>query len=195
MTTNTQIGIAAGSIIGLIGFAVVGYISHKSRKRLRRVESLVDNMEDERSRMKAVLNKLDASIDEAAKNVDIHVDDYIVSEAIDKAVTDTVNTTVNREVGKVCAGIRNDAHSEIKKHADKVSADIRKSLEESISAQASADVMRQIDIYGVRDEIVKKGTELFMDKLSSTLDDIATRYKTSLDDAGKIYKKIAEKFD
>lgn len=192
--TNRQIGIAGG-IIGLVGFAIVGYISHKSRKRIKRVESAVNGIASERDRIMTVLDKLDISIDEAAKNTDIHVDDYVVAEAINKAVDTEVSNAVNREVGKVCAGIRNDAHSEIKKHADKISLDIRKSLEEEISDQASADVMRQIDIYGIRDEIVKKGTELFMDKLSSTLDDIATRYKTSLDDAGKIYKKIAEKFD
>ena len=192
--TNRDIGIAGG-IIGLVGFVIVGYIQHSTRKKMNRIENRVNNMESERSRIKEVLDKLDTSIDEISRDVDIHVDDYVVSEAVDKAVNREVNEAVNREVGKVCSGIRSDAYTSIKNAADKTSLEIRNSLEEKISDKVSADVMRQIDIYGVRESIVKKGTEMFMDKLSSTLDDIATRYKTSLDDAGKIYQKIAEKFN
>ena len=174
--------------LGLTYLGVQGYFAYKHGERIKKMESSMSAFDN-------LVKKMDLAIDETADTVDICVDDMIVEEAVQRAATKKAESAVDKAISTVTSDIIYQANASIRNAANEKAEKIKESIEEKLSTSIRDKVMSTFDYFGLKDAVHKSCTKMAMEKLDGELDDISTKYKSSLDDAGKIYRKIAEKFD
>lgn len=174
--------------LGLTYLGVQGYFAYKHGERIKKMESSMSAFDN-------LVKKMDLAIDETANTVDICVDDHIVDEAVQRAATKKAETAVDKAISSIISDITYQANASIRNAANEKADNIKGDIEDKLTDQISGRVMSTFDYYGLKENVNKSCTKMAMDKLDGLLDDIGSKYKASLDDAGKIYRKIAEKFD
>ena len=105
-----------GFVVGLIG---LGY-AYGSRKRLN-----------------GICDKLDSTIDNVSKSIDVDVPDYIVQEAIDKAVERRVQQETINAVRKISKKIEDDIDLKVRTEIDVRSSTIRQEVKNKIAEEVA----------------------------------------------------------
>lgn len=194
LTNKMLTGICIGCV-GVIYAGCKGYFAYKRYEKLKKMENMVTDFAEGRKAVDVVLKKLDLAIDEVSTGVDICVDDMVVDEAIQRIANEKVTEVVNREVSIVSSNVKSAANASIRKAANETADAIKRDIQEELTKQISDRVMSTFDYFGLKNAVHKEGVSRAMEKLDGELDDISTKYRSSLDNAGKIYQKIAEKFE
>lgn len=156
-----------GFVVGLIG---IGY-AYGSRKRLN-----------------GICNKLDTTIDNVSKSIDVDVPDYIVQEAIGKAVERRVQQETINAVRKISKKIEDDIDLKVRTEIDMRSSTIRQEVKNKI-----AEEVAKISADDIADEIREEAKEKVAEKFDDELDDILSEFNNNLDHVSKIYSSIADK--
>lgn len=167
-STIIGLGIAGASVIVS---AVAVIISSRANKRI-----------------KNTCETLDASIDAISEDVELDVSEEIVTAAIERAASIFAREEV-RKLGKdALDSAKKEIRTEVKKSVNMAYANLKSGVKEELDRQ-----IRDIDISGIKKQVIEEASEKAKDKFSNELDAIAVRFSNDLESSSKIYKTIADK--
>lgn len=135
-----------------------------------------------------ICNKLDTTIDNVSKSIDVDVPDYIVQEAIDKAVERRVQQETINAVRKISKKIEDDIDLKVRTEIDVKSSAIRQEVKNKISEEVA-----KISADDIANEIREEAKEKVAEKFDNELDDILSEFNNNLEHVSKIYSSIADK--
>ena len=141
------------------------------------------------SRMKAVADKLDTSIDKIANDMEVEIPSKIIEQAVQKAVDRESYTAVRRATDVVVDGLKKEINDQVST-AVKASYD---SIADGVTSEIAKNVAK-IDEARLKREVVTKAKEQIAEKFDDKLDDILEEFNGNLQNVGKIYKSIAKSF-
>ena len=139
-------------------------------------------------KMNRLADKLDKTVDDLAEDIDVDVSDVLVERAVDRAVEREVGIAVRNAAATVTKEIKSDIRKEVKSSVDSVYSDIKGGVTKEVERQIG-----NIDITGIRKEIVEKGKQAALEKLDNSLDDILDKFNTDLHNVSRIYESIASR--
>lgn len=139
-------------------------------------------------RMQKTCNKLDVAVDAIADKVEINVQDEVVEEAIKLAANRYAHDAVRNIEKDILNETRKEIAAEVKKSVDLAYANLKAGVKEELDRQ-----IRDIDISGIKKQVIEEASEKAKDKFSNELDSIAARFSSDLESSSKIYKTIADK--
>lgn len=170
MNTNNS-GLIFG--ISLIGVAVLGGVGFGFYKGYKKIEEI-----------DARINK---TVDDVAKGVEVSVDDAIIREAVEKAVEREVKVKVERSCNTAIELVQHD-----------ISASVNKAVEEKLEA-ISGDVdfeikkqIAEIDISKAKEKVIREASDKAAAKFDTELNDIIRSHKDTLSNVSKIYQSISD---
>ena len=134
------------------------------------------------SRMKAVADKLDTSIDKIANDTEVEIPSKLIEQAVQKAVDRESYTAVRRATDVVVNSLKKEIGDQVST-AVKASYD---SIADGVTSEIAKNVAK-IDEARLKREVVTKAKEQIAEKFDDKLDD-------NLQNVGKIYKSIAKSF-
>lgn len=137
------------------------------------------------SRMKAVCDKLDTSIDRLANETEVDIPAKVIDQAVQRAVDRESYSAVKRATDDVKREIETRVGAAVKEHYDAISDGVTDQIAKSVA---------KIDESRLRKEVVQKAKEQIADKFDDKLDDILEEFNGNLQNVGKIYKSIAKSF-
>lgn len=141
------------------------------------------------SRMKAVADKLDTSIDKIANDTEVEIPSKLIEQAVQKAVDRESYTAVRRATDVVVNGLKKEIGDQVST-AVKASYD---SIADGVTSEIAKNVAK-IDEARLKREVVTKAKEQIAEKFDDKLDDILEEFNGNLQNVGKIYKSIAKSF-
>lgn len=141
------------------------------------------------SRMKAVADKLDTSIDKIANGTEVEIPSKLIEQAVQKAVDRESYTAVRRATDVVVNGLKKEIGDQVST-AVKASYD---SIADGVTSEIAKNVAK-IDEARLKREVVTKAKEQIAEKFDDKLDDILEEFNGNLQNVGKIYKSIAKSF-
>ena len=141
------------------------------------------------SRMKAVADKLDTSIDKIANDTEVEIPSKLIEQAVQKAVDRESYTAVRRATDVVVNSLKKEIGDQIST-AVKASYD---SIADGVTSEIAKNVAK-IDEARLKREVVTKAKEQIAEKFDDKLDDILDEFNGNLQNVGKIYKSIAQSF-
>lgn len=139
-------------------------------------------------RMKATCEKLDVAVDVVAENVEIDVEEEVVEEAVKIAAERYAQKAVRDIKSDIMRDTRKEIAAEVKKSVDMAYANLKSGVKEELDRQ-----VRNIDISGIKKQVIEEASEKAKEKFSTELDSIAARFSSDLESSSKIYKTIADK--
>lgn len=137
------------------------------------------------SRMKAVADKLDTSIDKIANDTEVEIPSKLIEQAVDRESY----TAVRRATDVVVDGLKKEIGDQVST-AVKASYD---SIADGVTSEIAKNVAK-IDEARLKKEVVAKAKEQIAEKFDDKLDDILDEFNGNLQNVGKIYKSIAKSF-
>ena len=136
------------------------------------------------SRMKAVCDKLDTSIDRLANETEVDIPAKVIDQAVQRAVDRESYSAVKRATDEVVDDVKREIETRVgaavKEHYDAISDGVTDQIAKSVA---------KIDESRLRKEVVQ-----IADKFDDKLDDILEEFNGNLQNVGKIYKSIAKSF-
>lgn len=141
------------------------------------------------SRMKAVADKLDTSIDKIANDTEVEIPSKLIEQAVQKAVDRESYTAVRRATDVMVNGLKKEIGDQVST-AVKASYD---SIADGVTSEIAKNVAK-IDEARLKREVVTKAKEQIAEKFDDKLDDILEEFNGNLQNVGKIYKSIAKSF-
>lgn len=142
-----------------------------------------------RKEMNELAEKIDKSIDEIEKGTVIDVSEDIVEKAVNDAVAKKTTDAVNKCVSRIIVDVEKDLHGQVKNAVTKK----YESMESSVTREIEKQI-KEIDIDGVKDEVIEKAKEAASEKFNDSLDDVLNEFKERLNSITKVYKSIEETF-
>lgn len=139
-------------------------------------------------KVKKTCDKLDVAIDALSDNVEITASDEVVEEAVKIAANRYAHDAVRNIQSDILRDTRKEIASEVKKSVDMAYANLKAGVKEELERQ-----IRDIDISGIKKQVIDEASEKAKDKFSNELDAIAARFNSDLESSSKIYKTIADK--
>ena len=139
-------------------------------------------------RVSEICDKLDVAMDELMENTEIEVSDEIIEEAISMAANRYAREAVKTINTDVLKGVKDEIATEVRKAVDMAYANLKIDVKEELERQ-----IRNIDISGIKKQVIEEASEKAKEKFSVELDSIAARFSSDLESSSKIYKTIAEK--
>lgn len=141
------------------------------------------------SRMKAVCDKLDTSIDRLANEAEVDIPAKVIDQAVQRAVDRESYFAVKRATDEVVDDVKREIEARVgaavKEHYDAISDGVTDQIAKSVA---------KIDESRLKKEVVQKAKEQIADKFDDKLDDILEEFNGNLQNVGKIYKSIAKSF-
>ena len=141
------------------------------------------------SRMKAVADKLDTSIDKIANDTEVEIPSKLIEQAVQKAVDRESYTAVRRATDVVVNGLKKEIGDQVST-AVKASYD---SIADGVTSEIAKNVAK-IDEARLKREVVTKAKEQIAEKFDDKLDYFLEEFNGNLQNVGKIYKSIAKSF-
>lgn len=161
---NFMIGLG-GVVVGLIG---IGY-GMGSRKKLT-----------------DICAKLDMSIEDLSKDIEVDVQDMVVSAAVEKAVEREAKIAVTKAIKEIKYDTECDMRKEVRSAVIAQGSEIKQSVSKEIEKQVS-----RIRIDDMKDEVVERAKQEVADRLDKNLDGILEKFNGDLTNISKIYQSIA----
>lgn len=161
---NFMIGLG-GVVVGLIG---IGY-AVGSRKKVN-----------------DICARLDKTIDELSKDIEVDVQDMVVSAAVEKAVEREAKIAVTKAIKEIKYDTECDMRKEVKSAVIAQGSEIKQSVSKEIEKQVS-----RIRIDDMKDEVVERAKQEVADRLDKNLDGILEKFNGDLTNISKIYQSIA----
>lgn len=159
---------AVGTIIGAIG---IGYAFGKKKK-----------LDD-------ISNKLNRTIDDLSRSIDIDISDEVVEEAVERAAEREAKKAVQTAISKIISGttadMRNQVTSEIERQKSLIKDDVIAEIKRKVS---------KLSIEDLKESVVNQARKEASEKLQSSMDDILESFNANLTQVGKIYQSIAQSF-
>lgn len=138
-------------------------------------------------KMKSICVKLDKSIDDVAKNVNVDISDVIIDAAVEKAVEKEVGVSVKRATDKAVKDIEGDiskqVKSVVKEHYSDLKEDVAKEMRKKVG---------EIDVSEIKEEVIEKAKIQAAEKFDGSLDGLLDKFNGDLDNVSKIYRSIAK---
>lgn len=138
------------------------------------------------SKMSKIGERLELTIDQLSKDVDVDISDTIVNEAVDKAVTNAAKKAVDKATNEAIAELKRDIHTKVALAVEKEYDHISESV-----LKKTADEVAKIDVTRVRRDIEKAATEAALSKFNDNMDGILDQFKGNLDTLSKVYNSMA----
>ena len=158
-------------IFGALG--VAGYAAWKSHDNGKKIDEIAE--------------RIDKTVDDISKGIEVSVDEPIVKEAVQKAVDrevkEQVKTACNTAVELVNHDIRAKVDDAVKEKQETLEEDVEKEIKKQIG---------EIDITKAKNKIIKEASDKAADKFDSELNDILGHYKGTLSNVSKIYQSISD---
>ena len=156
-----------GFVMGLVG---VGY-AVGSRKKINNI-----------------CKRLDVTIDNISKDINVDLPDKIIEEAVDRAVNREARNQVDKAVSSVINTVKSDIHNEVSTAVKAIYPDIRKACTLKVTEEVS-----KINVKDLKDVIREDAREKVAEKFEGHLDDILEKFNSDLDNISKIYSSITKK--
>lgn len=141
------------------------------------------------SRMKAVADKLDTSIDKIANDAEVEIPSKLIEHAVQKAVDRESYTAVRRATDVVVESLKREIGDQVST-AVKASYD---SIADNVTSEIAKNVAK-IDEARLKKEVVAKAKEQIVEKFDDKLDDLLEEFNGNLQNVSRIYKSIAKSF-
>ena len=141
------------------------------------------------SRMKAVADKLDTSIDKIANDAEVEIPSKLIEHAVQKAVDRESYTAVRRATDVVVESLKREISDQVST-AVKASYD---SIADNVTSEIAKNVAK-IDEARLKKEVVAKAKEQIVEKFDDKLDDLLEEFNGNLQNVSRIYKSIAKSF-
>lgn len=161
---NFMIGLG-GVVVGLIG---IGY-GFGSRKKLT-----------------DICSRLDKTIDELSKDIEVTLPDMIVNSAVEKAANREAKIAVSRVIKDITYETEHEMRKEVKSAVITQSSEIKQSVSKEIEKQVS-----RIRIDDMKEEVIERAKQEVADRLDKNLDGILEKFNGDLTNISKIYQSIA----
>lgn len=141
------------------------------------------------SRMKAIANKLDTSIDRIASEAEIDIPAKVIDSAVQKAVDREAYTAVKRATDTAVDDIKREiterVHSAVESKYETIADGVTSEIAKSVA---------KIDETRLKKEVVAKAKEQIAEKFDDKLDDVLDEFNGRLKDVNRIYSSIAKSF-
>jgi len=141
------------------------------------------------SRMKAVAEKLDTSIEKIANDAEIEIPSKVIDQAVQKAVDRESYTAVRRATDFVVDDLR-------KEISDRVSTAVQASYD-SIADDVTSAIAKnvaKIDEERLKKDVIAKAKRQIADKFDDKLDGVLEEFNGNLQNVSRIYESIAKSF-
>lgn len=161
---NVIVG-AIGAICGLVGF---GYALGTQ------------------SKMNQISDRLDHSIDELSKGIDVDIPKDLIDAAVQKAVDEKTAAAVKSATDAATKEVSKDIHRQVNAAIESQYQDLKDIVLAELKKKAA-----NIDETRLKDEIIKEAKKQAEKKLDGSMDDILSKFNSDLDNISKIYRSIA----
>lgn len=141
------------------------------------------------SRMKAVAEKLDTSIDKIANDAEIEIPAKVIDQAVQKAVDRESYTAVRKATDTVVDSLQREIKDQVSS-AVKASYDV---IAEDVTSEIAKSVAK-IDEDRLKRDVVAKAKQQIADKFDDKLDGLLEEFNGNLQNVSRIYKSIAKSF-
>lgn len=171
MKDNYVLGVGIiGIISGIAGIA--GAIS--SRQSGKKIEELE--------------GQLSKKVNNIANNLDVDIPDEIVERAVRIAAEAEARRAVKDVGGKIIKEYEGEVRSQVRNSVDLAYANTKSDVKAELSRQVS-----NLDISGIKKEIIEEASEKAKEKLDEELESIATKFSNDLESSSKILKVVSDK--
>lgn len=170
MSTNNS-GIIFGA--SLIGAAILGGIGFGFYKGFKKLEDID--------------NRINKTVDDVAKGVEVSVDDAIIREAVEKAV----DREVKDKVEKACQSAIELVQHDISASVDKAVKEKQESLDKDVESEIKKQI-GEIDISRAKEKVIREASDKASAKFDTELNDILRSHKDTLSNVSKIYQSISD---
>lgn len=161
---NKAVYILCAGCVAVVGYAL--YATHKANK---------------------VMKKVDLTLDEVAKNVDVDISDNVIQAAVDRTVRTVTIERVKKAVDKAVTDVEKDISKQISEAVKEQYNDIRSDVKKELEKQVS-----ELSVESIRNEVISKAKQAAVEKFQNDLDSVLESYNKDLNNVGKIYSSIAE---
>lgn len=141
------------------------------------------------SKMKAVCEKLDTSIDRLANDTEVDIPAKVIDQAVQRAVERESYSAVKRATDEVL----DDAKRAIETQVSVAVKEQYDTISDSVIDQIAKNVAK-IDESRLKKEVVQRAKEQIAEKFDDKLDDLLEQFNGNLQNVGRIYKSIAKSF-
>ena len=139
-----------------------------------------------RKKLHDICDRLDKSLDDLSKGIEVDIPQVMIDKAVDKAVSREVEKQVKVSAREAVLKVSSDIERNVRESVNKSYSDIDRSVKAEIKKQIAF-----IDVREARKEVTKEAKDSALEKFDSDLNDILENYKEELDTVTKIYKTIA----
>lgn len=163
-------------ILTLLIFVAMGgaaYAAWKSHNNGTKIDEIID--------------RIDKTVDDISKGVEVSVDEPIIREAVGKAVKKEVKDRVAKACDAAIELVNNDIRADVSKAVDKKRESLEDDVEEEIKKQIG-----EIDITKAKNKVIKEASDKAASKFDGELNDILGNYKNTLGNVSKIYQSISD---
>lgn len=134
------------------------------------------------TKLAKVSERLDKSIYDLSKNVNIDISEELINLAVEKAAAAEAKKAVEKATGEAMTELKRDIHANVSEAVDKEYESIKDEvLKKATEAAAKIDVAR------VRRDVERAA----VNKYECSLDDILEKFNENLGNTAKIYSSIA----
>lgn len=158
-------------IFGALGLA--GYAAWKSHEGTKKIDEISE--------------RIDKTVDDISKGIEISVDEPIIKEAVEKAV----DREVRNQVKTTCETAVHEVEKDIRKDVAKAVNDKLESIEDDVEEEIKKQI-GDIDISKAKNQVVKEASDKAAAKFNGELNDILGHYKNTLSNVSKIYQSISD---
>ena len=169
MANNNGMIFAVG-FVGTMALGAIGFGFYKGFKKLEEID-----------------NRINKTVDDVAKGVEVSVDDAIIREAVDKAVEREVKDKVERACQAAVELVQHDISASVDKAVKEKQEDLEADVEKEIRKQIG-----EIDISKAKEKVVREASERASEKFDNELNDILRSHKDTLSNVSKIYQSMAD---
>ena len=127
-------------------------------------------------------------VDEICDDVEIDISEEIVEEAVKVAAARYARNAVEGINKELLKDAKNQISAAVKTSVDMAYQNIKTGIKEELARQVN-----NVDISGIKKQVIEEASEKAKEKFSNELDSIAARFSSDLESSSKIYKTIADK--
>lgn len=138
------------------------------------------------SKMNQISDRLDRSIDELSKGIDVDIPKDVVDAAVQKAVDVKTAAAVKSATDAATKEVSKDIHRQVNAAIESQYQDLKDVVLAELKKKAA-----NIDEARLKDEIIKEAKKQAEKKLDGSMDDILSKFNSDLDNISKIYRSIA----
>ena len=169
--SNKEIGLIVGLVGSLATSAFCAVVAYRSNKKIDELNY-----------------KLEKRIDAISDNLEVDVPDEILERALRIAAESEAKRTIGTAGKEIISEYRGVVQSEVRKSVEMAYANTKTDVKDELNRQVS-----NLDISGIKKEVVEEASEKAKEKLDRELETIATKFSNDLDRSSKILKVVSDK--